>query len=221
MNVGKVDIQRPPKVLQKTNWGMVRYAGVALQTGANVDVVQVPWEVAGEHQDSHSEMFDYFEALKELTLSRYWPKFLGQDLVSRREGSWMYLTPTTGVTLRKFLQCSGPLKESEVLFKYFSREILCALVDYFDQCSFAIADDITPNNVHVCDNGLRVLLRKVHFSGARGESHDEEVLSSQGVLFRNHSHCNLNFFQNVLKLLYFKNSLISCNYSYSVSAVWV
>ena len=138
---------------------------------------------------NQADAFDHLEALKQLTLSRYWPNFLGQDVVSRKDVGWTYITPSVGISLRKLLQHSGPLSESDVLFRYYSREILCALVDYFEQCSFALGDPITLDNVFICDNGLRVQLRNVRFSGVRADDHSDAPPSHQSSLFRDTSHC--------------------------------
>lgn len=115
-------------------------------------------------------LHDRLEALKQLTLSYYFPRFLGENhFVEGGKLAWYFIQPRKGVSLRALLTHSGPLKDKSELFAFWSKEILRGLRDYLEMCCQEVAEPLNLSNVWVEDDGTRVLLRGVKFGGRRDQ----------------------------------------------------
>eukprot|EP00928_Gymnodinium_smaydae_P045580 TRINITY_DN30369_c0_g2_i1.p1 TRINITY_DN30369_c0_g2~~TRINITY_DN30369_c0_g2_i1.p1 ORF type:complete len:675 (+),score=94.62 TRINITY_DN30369_c0_g2_i1:107-2131(+) len=168
---------REQNVLGRTSWGMRRLLGHTVQDHKEILVLEVPWDL--QVQDNReaalglTDFCNHIDALKQLTLSRYFLDYLGSDFSSYTGLGLHFLPLKHGYCLRDVIATAGPLHEKHILFRYWAREILLALRDYLYQCCQELTQDITLEHVYVHQEGLQLLLQGVHFGERRGQLSEE------------------------------------------------
>mmetsp|Transcript_124907 Transcript_124907/g.400090 ORF Transcript_124907/g.400090 Transcript_124907/m.400090 type:complete len:781 (+) Transcript_124907:123-2465(+) len=154
--------------LERTLWGLRRVAATAVNTGEEVEVLEVPWDVPPDCADYVVLITNRLEALKQLALSSYFPDYLGCDLSSYAGVGLHFLRRKQGVSLRHLVAIAGPLPEQHPLLRYWARELLLGLRDYLCQCCQELTEDITLASVYIHQEGTRVLFQGVPFGDRRG-----------------------------------------------------
>ena len=105
------------------------------------------------------------DAARQLTLARHAPAFLGHEPcvpADARSGypahaRW-YLEQVEGDALNDALAVGGPLAESSLLFRYWRRELLEALLEISTHTSFLLRQPVSLAHVTVGADGCRVVL---------------------------------------------------------------
>eukprot|EP00927_Polykrikos_kofoidii_P078703 TRINITY_DN75517_c0_g1_i1.p1 TRINITY_DN75517_c0_g1~~TRINITY_DN75517_c0_g1_i1.p1 ORF type:complete len:696 (+),score=111.54 TRINITY_DN75517_c0_g1_i1:105-2192(+) len=158
---------REQRVLMNSDWGMRRLLGTNASSGAEVLVLEMPWEIPPQHTAKATDVYNRLEALKQLTLSHYFVDYLGCDVSSYSGVGLHFLSRRQGVSLRQLVALAGPLTESHLLFRYWARELLLAMRDYLYQCCQELTRDLTLEHVFVHDEGLQLMLQAAPLGGRR------------------------------------------------------
>lgn len=155
-------------VVERTDWGLRRFRAVAVGSSEEIEVLELPWEVAKEYAGAAEQAMHQVEALKQLTLSHFFPDYLGCDLASCRGAGLHFFPRARGVSLRNLVALAGPLREGQPLFHHWARQILLALRDYHYQCCQELTEEVTLAHVFACQEGLQLQVRGAPFGDRRG-----------------------------------------------------
>jgi len=160
-------------VIERTDWGMRRFRAVAVGSSEEIEVLELPWDVAREYAGAAEDAMHQVEALRQLTLSHFFPDYLGCDLASCRGAGLHFFPRARGVNLRSLVALAGPLQEGQPLFHHWARQILLALRDYHYQCCQELREDMTLAHVFACQEGLQLQVRGAPFGDRRGTLRDD------------------------------------------------
>eukprot|EP00746_Dinoflagellata_sp_MGD_P162813 gnl/MRDRNA2_/MRDRNA2_90539_c0_seq1.p1 gnl/MRDRNA2_/MRDRNA2_90539_c0~~gnl/MRDRNA2_/MRDRNA2_90539_c0_seq1.p1 ORF type:complete len:585 (+),score=110.44 gnl/MRDRNA2_/MRDRNA2_90539_c0_seq1:82-1836(+) len=163
----------PEKILEQTEWGYRCLIGTSVESGEEVQVLEFPWEVAMEYENQATLLSYRVEALKQLALSRYFLKYLGNDFASYTGVGLHFLQMEEGISLRDFIFHSGPLDENQALFRHWAKEILLGMRDYLYQCCQELYADITLEHIYCLHEGLQIRFQRVPFGNRRGRLYTE------------------------------------------------
>lgn len=139
-----------------------------------------------------SEFYYKCEALRELTLSRYFQKFTGYDDYSFDDYQIYFFEYIEGVNIIKLLKERNlELTESSILFKYLAKEILSGFRDLLYKSTYSLKFPITIDNIYYEPSQLRLYFQDIDFGPMRRtilESHqivEAKLLYFYGLILIN------------------------------------
>lgn len=119
------------------------------------------------------------EAMKQLTLSKYFQKFLGFDDTSNPDYEYYFYEKIEGavniVTLMQSVEIEN--METSFFFKYIAKEILCAFRDLSNKCEFSFGMPITCQNFFYVKKTFRLWLTDIKFGPRR-----KTIMESQKII---------------------------------------
>ena len=154
------------------------------------------------NQAFFQDLFFKCEALKELTLSSHFQKFLGFDDLSDPKYHYYFfeyvdIKSLFNLVNERKLVCN----ENSQLFHFVATEILNSVKDIVYHCTYSFKTLLSLDNVFFDTKNLRVLLRHVRFGERRRKILDSHAMLEAKMLF--------NFAIMLLELLEIQNSALS------------
>jgi hypothetical protein len=143
---------RAIKVLRTADNGVTRQVGYCADKDTPLEVLRVPQTLYDF--EYLSELYDSLDALKQLTLSKYFPDYLGFDDVSEGGFCLYFFELHRGKSLRRLLS-ERDVKPGWKLVNYWIKELLSAFTDLFLKCTHSLLFPVTLANVCIQDSGLK------------------------------------------------------------------
>lgn len=169
---------RAIKVLRQYNHGGAKVVGFCADKDTPLEVLKVPQTLYDF--GFLSELYDTLDALKQLTLSKYFPDYLGFDDASEQGYCLYFFELHRGRNLRKHLAEARP---GEKLLNYWIREILNAFTDLLHKCTHSLSHPVTLANIYTQDSGLKIYLRDLDFGPEREAANHLEFEASLLKMF--------------------------------------
>ncbi|CAD8127058.1 unnamed protein product [Paramecium sonneborni] len=127
-------------------------------------------------QQEQCELLNTFEAHHELILSQFFPKYLGQDLLSDDHNFQHFMELKRGHTLKYLLkQSKKQLTPDFLFFRTTMRQVFGGLYDILRMTRFYPVLPITLSNIQVGNDGVQIYLRNVRFSELREDDQNLEA----------------------------------------------
>lgn len=125
------------------------------------------------------------EALKELLLSKYYEKFLGFDDSDEECECFFFEHIEEKTKLIPFfaaIETENP--ETSFFFKYLAKEILCALRDLVNKCTYSFDFPITCDNIYYDKSKFRLFISDMKFRNKRKSvMESQEIVEAKALYF--------------------------------------
>ena len=162
---------RPIKVNKEFSNGVIKQVGYCARRDIPVEVVKIPRDLSD--YEFMQDFINEANALKQLFFSNYFHKFLGFDDLSDENYNLYFFDILRGVSYKK-INNNVSIISSEVLMKYWAKEILNLFTDLLHRCTHPLRQPAGLNNLFIEDSGMRVYFKGLVFGDIRPEySHDE------------------------------------------------
>ena len=125
------------------------------------------------------------EAIRELLLSKYFPKFLGYDEISSDEFQfYFYEFIPDGIKLTTFFNSTANEElETSYFFRYIAKEILQSFRDLLYKCTYSFKFPITCDNFYYDKNNFRLYLQGLIFGPRRKSIMDSPKILEAKMLY--------------------------------------
>ena len=125
------------------------------------------------------------EAIRELLLSKYFPKFLGYDEISSDEFQfYFYEFIPDGIKLTSFFNSTANEElETSYFFRYIAKEILQSFRDLLYKCTYSFKFPITCDNFYYDKNNFRLYLQGLIFGPKRKSIMDSPKILEAKMLY--------------------------------------
>ena len=125
------------------------------------------------------------EAIRELLLSKYFPKFLGYDEISSDEFQfYFYEFIPDGIKLTTFFNSAANEElETSYFFRYIAKEILQSFRDLLYKCTYSFKFPITCDNFYYDKNNFRLYLQGIIFGPRRKSIMDSPKILEAKMLY--------------------------------------
>ena len=125
------------------------------------------------------------EAIRELLLSKYFPKFLGYDEISSDEFQfYFYEFIPDGIKLTTFFNSAANEElETSYFFRYIAKEILQSFRDLLYKCTYSFKFPITCDNFYYDKNNFRLYLQGLIFGPRRKSIMDSPKILEAKMLY--------------------------------------
>jgi len=125
------------------------------------------------------------EAIRELLLSKYFPKFLGYDEISSDEFQfYFYEFIPDGIKLTSFFNSTANEElETSYFFRYIAKEILQSFRDLLYKCTYSFKFPITCDNFYYDKNNFRLYLQGLIFGPRRKSIMDSPKILEAKMLY--------------------------------------
>ena len=125
------------------------------------------------------------EAIRELLLSKYFPKFLGYDEISSDEFQfYFYEFIPDGIKLTSFFNSAANEElETSYFFRYIAKEILQSFRDLLYKCTYSFKFPITCDNFYYDKNNFRLYLQGLIFGPRRKSIMDSPKILEAKMLY--------------------------------------
>ncbi|KAM3131136.1 hypothetical protein pb186bvf_016716 [Paramecium bursaria] len=136
-------------------------------------------------QEDQAQALQTFEAHHELILSKQLPNYLGQDLLSDENYFQHFMELTRGNTMRYLLKNKqkNPINPDMPFFRIAMKQIFQGFYDILRMTKYQPILPLTLMNIQVSQEGLKIYLKNVRFSGLKNENDD----SLEATLLENYA----------------------------------
>lgn len=120
--------------------------------------------------DAYESLLYTYDAMKELIFSKYFPNFLGCNLLSDQYYNQYFMELTKGKTLETILERGEyKLNPGMDLFRFWMREIFIAIKDILHKTVYMPILPLRTKHIFIHENGLKVYMKGIRYSGLRKE----------------------------------------------------
>lgn len=160
----------PIRTLKASSDGCVVLMAYSIKNDEPVELLKIP--KLYDDFEQLDKIINSMDALKELTFSRYFQKFLGSNAICDLDYIYFFFEHLQGAKSLVSLLAERRLTPDDILFKYWMRELLNGLTDFWEQSTYTFTKPIKIENIYIMNEGLKVLFRNVEMGKKRSSPLD-------------------------------------------------